>query len=317
MNIPDYPPDDAPGFVAARLERNGHWRNDPEALARKVNDAALILVSRYRVPVADGRAQLLPATDYADHLDRAIWLGTWQGRSIYALAIRDEPPTSVNFADLRGAALHLEADDAAVLAYARAMVYWQRQHRYCGRCGSPTRPTHAGHVLRCDPCNKEHYLRTDPSMLVLVSAGERCLLGRQRGWPPGMWSILAGFVEPGESIEDAVIREVWEEARIEVTGMRYFASQPWPFPASVLMGFHATGVATEPQVEQDELDAAGWFSRDAIRAGVEAGELRLPPPFTLSYRLLEAWYDLKAESPLRDLLDATGAWAMRKTPAGH
>lgn len=315
MNIPEYPPSDGPGFVAARLDRTGHWRNDAAALAARQAEAGIILVSRYRVPVADGRAQLLPAADFAGQLDAAIWLGLWQGRSVYALAV-DEPPPDLRFADLRGAAMHLAADDAAVLAYARAMVYWQRQHRHCGRCGAPTRATHAGHVLRCDPCDKEHYPRTDPSMLVLVAAGERCLLGRQRGWPEGMWSILAGFVEPGESIEDAVIREVWEEARITVTGMRYFASQPWPFPASVLLGFHATAEPETPQVEQDELEAADWFSRTQIAEGVEAGALRLPPPFTLSYRLLEAWYDQAAETPLRQLLDATGAWAIRRTPPG-
>lgn len=320
MNIPLYPPSERPGFIAAALDRRGEWRNAPASLASVAADAGVIPLFRYQVPVQDGRAVVLPATAFADQLAQATWLGLWQGQSIYALPVADPAAaalTGIRFSDLRGAALHLEPDDAAVLAYARAMLFWQRQHRHCGRCGSPTRPTHAGHVLRCDPCDKEHYPRTDPSMLVLVRSEDRCLLGRQRGWPPVMWSILAGFVEPGESIEDAVIREVWEEARIEVTGMRYLASQPWPFPASVLLGFHATAVAATPTVEQDELEAADWFSRARIQTEVQAGQLRLPPPFTLSYRLLEAWYDEAAEQPLRSLLDASGAWGIRKTPPGH
>lgn len=304
MHIPPYPADQPPGFTAASLDRQGHWRQEPEQLAKQLETAGIILVHRYKMPIQGRHIHLLPARDFTDQLDAAIWLGMWQERSIYALDISAQEPAQwpeLDFSDLRGAAMRLQADDASVLAYARAMIYWQRQHRYCGRCGTATSAGLAGHVRRCPQCEVEHYPRTDPSMLVLVSDGSgRCLLGRQASWGKGFWSVLAGFVEPGEGIEDAVVREVWEEARIRVTGMRYIASQAWPFPASVLLGFHALGIADPPQVDQDELEAAAWFSREDIRNGIAAGSLLVPPPFTLSYRLLEEWFDLDSPVPLGD-----------------
>lgn len=306
MNIPDYPHDRTPGFNAASLERKAEWRTDAAARAALLDEAVVVPVCRYRMPIAGDSLQTLPAHNFDARLDDAIWLGLWNQRSVYTLEVSDAEASGwpdLHFSDLRGAAMRLQADDAAVMAYARAMIYWAKRHRYCGRCGQATRPTHAGHVLRCDACELEHYPRSDPSMLVQVSdADERCLLGRQPGWPPGMWSVLAGFVEPGESIEDCVIREVWEEARVRVTGMRYFASQPWPFPASVLVGYHAVAEADTPQVEQDELEAADWFSREQIAEGLRKKTLFTPPPFTLSFRLIESWYDHGAPAPLASLL---------------
>ncbi len=308
MSIPDYPSGMPPGFAASSLDRRAHWRARPEQLADELEQAGVILVHRYRLPIREGQAHLLPAREFGSSMAGAIWLGHWQERSVYALDVSDQDSAQwpeLQFADLRGSAMRLDPDHATVLAYARAMVYWHRQHRHCGRCGGPTEIQQAGHVRRCPACEVEHYPRTDPSMLVLVTdEQDRGLLGRQPGWPPGFWSVLAGFVEPGESIEDAVVREVWEEARIPVTGMRYVASQPWPFPASVLMGFHARGVADTPQVEQDELEAAGWYSRADIVAGLKARELFLPPPFTLSWRLIEDWFDQDWNIPLRELAGA-------------
>ena len=277
QDLPDYPRPGLPGFSAASLDRMGHWRNSDEERRRHLDDAGLVLVHRYRMPVNAGQIQLLPATELGDALAEAIWLGMWKERSIYALDVSAEAPErwpQLRFADLRGAAMRLDPDHAAVMAYARAMVYWQRQHRHCGRCGGPTEAAQAGHVRRCPRCEVEHYPRTDPSMLALVTdGGNRCLLGRQPSWAPGFWSTLAGFVEPGETVEDAVIREVWEEARIQVTGMRYVASQSWPFPASVLFGFHARARPDQPQVEQDELEAADWFDRERIADELRAAGL--------------------------------------------
>lgn len=309
MTIPNYPADDRPGFCAAQLDRQGHWRQDPEQRAAHLEGAGIILVSRYQMPVAGNRAQIVPVQAFADRLDEAIWLGMWRERSIYALAISAEEAqqrADLRFADLRGAAMRLDPDDTAVLGYARAMIYWQRQHRHCGRCGQATQAAQAGHVRLCPDCKIEHYPRSDPSMLVQVSdPDDRCLLGRQAGWGKGFWSVLAGFVEPGESIEDAVIREVWEEARIHVSGMRYLASQAWPFPASVLLGFHARGLADIPQVEQDDLEAADWFSREQIAAGIAAKSVLMPPPFTLSYRLIESWFNQPGSRPLMALIQAS------------
>lgn len=306
MNIPDYPHERTPGFNAATLDRKAEWRTDEQAREQALDSAVLVPVCRYRMPMRGDVLETLPARQFAERLDQAIWLGLWNQRSVYTLEVTDAEAAQwpeLHFSDLRGAAMRLQPDDAAVMAYARAMIYWAKRHRYCGRCGKATRPTHAGHVLRCDACDLEHYPRSDPSMLVQVSdEQDRCLLGRQPGWPPGMWSVLAGFVEPGESIEDTVIREVWEEARIRVTGMRYFASQPWPFPASVLIGYHAVGDAETPQVEQDELEAADWFSREQIAEGLRSKSFFMPPPFTLSFRLIEAWYDHNVAQPLSALI---------------
>ena len=306
MNIPTYPAPQTPGFAACSLDRKAEWRTDKSLREQDLDNAGLILVNRYRMPINGVGVAILPAQDFAKQLDQAIWLGVWHGNPLYALEVDDELAKSrpeLRFSDLRGAAMRLPADDAAVMAYARAMVFWHKRHRFCGRCGNATQATHAGHVLRCEPCNLEHYPRSDPSMLVQVSdPDDRCLLGRQPGWPNGLWSVLAGFVEPGESIEDAVVREVWEEARVSVTGMAYFASQPWPFPASVLLGYHAIAQAGTPQVEQDELEAADWFSREQIIRGVESKSIFLPPPFTLSFGLIQAWFDRGSNKPLVDLI---------------
>lgn len=306
MPLPDYPSTNRPAFVAASLERTAHWRGDTEKLASLMADAQVIPVCRYRMPIRGDSLQTLPASALADELERAIWLGMWQGRSLYALEVSEQAKAAwpeLTFADLRGASMHLQADHAAVMAYARALIFWHQRHQFCGRCGGTTQARESGHLLYCQACDLDHYPRSDPSMLVQVSdEQDRSLLGRQSGWPAGMWSVLAGFVEPGEAIEDCVVREVWEEARIKVTAMRYAASQPWPFPASVLMGFHAHGVGDNPAVEQDELEAAQWFSREDIRQGLQDKTLFLPLPVTLSFHLLAQWYDKRAEAPLRSLL---------------
>ena len=306
MTPTDYPAPNSPGFVASTLDRKAHWRNDSAQLQKLWPEAQVILLNNYRMPIQGNQLHCIPAQACEQHLDKAIWLGLWQNRSLYALEIDDEELKAwpdLRFSDLRGAAMRLHADHAAVMAYARAMVFWQQRHRYCGRCGKATEARQAGHVLSCDSCNLEHYPRSDPSMLVQVSdSQDRCLLGRQAAWPRGMWSVLAGFVEPGESIEDAVIREVWEEAQVKVHAMRYAASQPWPFPASVLLGFHAQAHDDTPQVEQDELEAADWFSRQQIEQGLAEKKLFLPPPFTLSFMLIEGWFDREHAQGLRSLL---------------
>jgi NAD+ diphosphatase len=189
---------------------------------------------------------------------------------------------------LREAAASWPALPAAALAQARALVHWQLRHRFCGACGQPVRLERAGYCGRCEGCKLEHYPRTDPAVIVAVSDGRRLLLGRQASWPAGRWSVLAGFVEPGESLEQALVREVMEEAAVPVRSTCYSASQPWPFPGSLMVGFHAVGEPVEPRVT-DELEQARWFSKADLEQGLASGELTLSPPLSISRTLIEEW----------------------------
>jgi NAD+ diphosphatase len=184
------------------------------------------------------------------------------------------------------------ADEAQLLAYARALLIWRARQRHCGVCGAPTLPRSAGHVLVCTnpACQSEFFPRIDPAIIVLVTDGSRALLGRQASWPAGRYSALAGFVEPGEGLEEAVAREVEEETGVRVRSTRYFASQPWPFPASLMLGFHAHASAGSIQLD-GELQDARWFELEELRA---APTILLPPPHTIARRLLEAWFRSRA-----------------------
>jgi NAD+ diphosphatase len=204
---------------------------------------------------------------------------------------------SVDFQDLRMLAGALPPEEAGLLAYARAMIHWRETHRFCGRCGSPTRPSDGGHVLRCsnEACRSHQFPRIDPAVIVLVTDGERALLGRQAAWPPGRYSTIAGFVEPGESLEDAVAREVREETGVEVGAVDYHSSQPWPFPSSLMLGFTAYATRTDISRVDDELEDVRWWTRAEIAGGAVA----LPITHSISFRLVEDWYDSGADRPLR------------------
>ena len=204
---------------------------------------------------------------------------------------------SVRFEDLRMAGGQLPEQQAGLLAYARAMLYWRSRHRYCGACGAPTRGGSAGHVMKCtnDACGIDHFPRLDPAIIVLVTDGERALLGRQASWPPGRYSTIAGFVEPGESLEDAVAREVLEETGVTVLESTYHSSQPWPFPSSLMIGYTASrkcGVACRARTRNSK--TCSWFTRADIASGVPG----LPPPQSVSFRLIEHWYDSGSDLPL-------------------
>lgn len=233
--------------------------------------------------------------------ETAILLGQFQGRPVFAVELdAPEPPSladAAEFADLRTTGALLPADDAGLLAYARAMVYWRQRHRFCGACGGPTQPASAGHVMHCAACGTDAFPRIDPAIIVLISDGERALLGRQAAWPPGRYSTIAGFVEPGESLEDAVAREVREETGANVVDVHYHSSQPWPFPSSLMIGFLATASGTDPIVLHDaELEDARWITR----AEIAGGGIGLPPPTSISFRLIAEWYDRDAPRPLAD-----------------
>jgi NAD+ diphosphatase len=196
-------------------------------------------------------------------------------------------PEGASFEELRPLSPVLRGDEAGVLAYARALAIWRARQRFCGVCGRTTVPERAGHVIRCtnEVCKHEFFPRLDPAIIVLVTDGERALLGRQATWPARRYSTIAGFVEPGESLEDAVAREVEEETSVKVTGVRYHSSQPWPFPSSIMIGFHATAEPGSPVRVTGELEAAAWFTREEI----ESGAALVPPSHAISYRLIATW----------------------------
>lgn len=232
----------------------------------------------------DGDAPLF-AADYS-HLDE---------RDAAALA-------GETFIDLRRVGPLLEDRDAALLAYARGMLYWHRNHRYCGHCGSPTEARNGGHLRVCTnaACASAMFPRTDPAVIVLVEhpGGDggppRCLLGRSPRFPPGVYSTLAGFVEPGESLEATVRREVSEESGVEVGEVEYLASQPWPFPSSLMIGFHARALTSEIRCHDDELEDARWFTAGQLRTAADWGDdaaLCLPRRDSIARFLIQRWLD--------------------------
>ena len=203
-----------------------------------------------------------------------------------------------DFADLRTTGPLLPPDEAALLAYAKGVLYWQQNSRFCARCGGTNQLLHAGHAMQCEQCNKQVFPRTDPAVIMLVervsAAGDRlCLLGRSPSWPEGVYSTLAGFVETGESLEEAVAREVFEEAGIVVSNARYLASQPWPFPQSIMLGFVETAESEEITIDENELAEARWFTDQEIATfgswGDESPGPKLPRPDSIARFLIESW----------------------------
>ncbi len=225
---------------------------------------------------------------------RLVLLGWFQGiRCLLAELDASTPievPAGSAFEELRALAPDLPAEEAGLLAYARALTIWRSRQQYCGICGAPTMPDRAGHLIRCtrESCRHDFFPRLDPAIIVLVTDGERALLGRQAGWPPGRYSTIAGFVEPGESLEDAVAREVMEETGVQVSGARYDSSQPWPFPSSLMIGFQALAQPGSPIAVGTELEDAQWFTRDQIRG---EGVPLVPPSHSISFRLISTWLE--------------------------
>lgn len=299
MSGPPRPPNI---FAGPYLDRTAHPREDTEWLdaLRGQRGALLVPVWQLRnlINPSGGTptARLLEWPQAAPHVSRSedlILLGEFRNRLCFAFEITSDAPPSLavdaEFHDLRGIGGELPGDEAGLLAYARAMVYWRARHRFCGACGAPTASGRSGHLLKCTQCGTPQFPRIDPAIIVLVSGGEgteeRALLGRQAIWPPGRYSTIAGFVEPGESLEDAVIREVLEETGIEATAPAYHSSQPWPFPASLMLGFTARARSTAIACRDGELEDARWFSRE----DVAMGKILLPPPQSISCRLIQDW----------------------------
>ena len=201
------------------------------------------------------------------------------------------------FAELRAAAASLPAGDAAILAQARSLIDWHARHGFCAVCGSPTVAQEGGSMRVCsrEPCAAQHFPRTDPVVITIVVHDDHCLLGRNARFPGGFYSALAGFIEQGETIEEAVRREVGEEAGVAVGAVRYHSSQPWPFPSSLMIGCIAEAAATTIKIDKHELDDARWFHRDAVRKALagedEASGLRMPPPLAIAHQLARWWVE--------------------------
>ena len=292
-------------FAGPFIERRAELRDDPHWLSAARADPE----TRYVLSAGASQLVRVPSVDIAllrngDPLVDAAGetsftlLGWFRGaRTVlieYSAEIVSQSgpplPEATELRELRPLAPLLQADAASLLAYARALVLWRARHRFCGVCGAENARARAGHVLRCTRpgCGSETFPRLDPAIIVLVSdaSGEHALLGRQGSWPTGRYSTLAGFVEPGESLEDAVIREVEEESGVLVGDVQYVASQPWPFPSSLMLGFRAVARTHEISLRDGELEDARWFSR----ADVAAGHPALPPPGSISARLIEGWF---------------------------
>lgn len=283
-------------FLDAPLDRAEHLRDDPGTLARLwAGGRALVLDAEGRAWAgADGALQPQDTAALAADPADAVFLGLHGDDGWFAVRAAGEPGDDGHpRVDLRSAATTAPALEATAFAQARAVLHWRARHRYCGACGTALQYARAGWLGRCPGCALEHYPRTDPAVIVAVSDGERLLLGRSPGWPPRRYSVLAGFVEPGESLEQTVVREVFEESAVRVTSCRYLASQPWPFPSSLMLGFAADAAPDAPRCN-DELEDARWFGRDEVGAALrgESGSdgLLLSPPLSISRWLIERWH---------------------------
>src|SRR6202047_1357098 len=315
-----------PNFYShPRFERAVLRRRDPAGILDRTADPGSLFVPVWRnqnlvieLEGGEPRAVVLHSASISEIFGASqerlasgemVFLGVIEERAHFALALSPvEAPldmlrspalaasgveaATVRFADLRQVGPRIERREGALLALGRGMVVGHHRHRYCGLCGSPTRSEEAGHMRRCaDPaCNAMHFPRTDPAVIMLVTDGEHALLGRNKHFPlPGMSSTLAGFVEPGESLEDAVAREVREETGVEVGAVHYHSSQPWPFPGNIMLGFHAEARTTEITIDYGELEDARWCPRDWLLSHTDDDSFRMPRLDSIARRMIEDW----------------------------
>lgn len=240
---------------------------------------------------------------------QTIFLGVLDDAPLFALRAPTELEAHFvqfgNFSEIRPIALLLPQADAAITAHMLAVFHWHTLNRYCGACGQPMRSASGGHARRCEHADcsvVEIYPRIDPAVIVLVTHEDRCLLGRQHAWPAGRYSCLAGFAEAGETLEEVVRREVFEESGVRVDNIEYHSSQPWPFPQSLMLGFRARALSPEITLHDDELEDARWFSREEIRDGIRSGTLKASARLSIAWRLLRDWYAEGADAAELDRL---------------
>jgi len=285
-------------FAGNYIDRLGELRTRPARLAELLTQSGtrFLPVWQGKCPIEGERVTLFTRDEVEAFLhdrERRTLLGAVDGTALICIAIDDERQPALGsaseFVGLRDLSSRLSGNDAALAAYAKAMVAWQNRHRHCGVCGTRNQLRDAGFVMECaDPgCRHRSFPRLDPAIIVLVQHGDLCLLGRQASWPDNRFSTIAGFVEPGESLEDALRREVKEETDVDVGTCQYLGSQPWPFPAAIMIGFHAHATTTAIACNDRELAEARWVSREEIADG----RVVLPPIISIAYRLIETWFD--------------------------
>ena len=290
-------------FVDGALDRADHLRDDPTALAALWPRAALIALDEAGNALADADLQLLglEGAALANGPGDAVFLGQREGRAWFSILGPARGLDAPDRIDLRRAAAQWPAWQATLFAQARALQHWHQRHRYCAACGGALQYRRAGWLGHCEGCGSEHYPRTDQAVIAAITDGQRLLLGRQAGWPARRWSVVAGFVEPGETLEQTVAREVMEETgvRVHAGSARYLASQPWPFPGSLMLGFIARAEPDTPRANE-ELEDARWFSADEVRAGLardwrdadgEGEGIVLSSPVSISRHVIRCWLD--------------------------
>ncbi|MGH8776386.1 MAG: NAD(+) diphosphatase [Jiangellaceae bacterium] len=284
-------------LARSTVDRAAHRRTDDAWLAAAWAEprTQVLVVSDGKVAVDDGRV-VLAAPGTAPRGERFL-LGVDDDAVPYFAVHADDAPGDPRAVTLREAGLVLADRDAGLMVQAVALANWHRAHQHCSQCGALTVVSCAGYLRRCPADGSEHYPRTDPAVIMLVTDEDgRCLLGRHANWPPHRFSTLAGFVEPGETPEQAVAREVAEETAITVTDCDYAGSQPWPFPSSLMLGYYARARGQEPRPDGAEISEARWYSRADLAAAVRAGDILLSPSVSISRRLIEGWYG--AELPM-------------------
>ena len=241
------------------------------------------------------------------HLVRneTVFLGTRDNLDFFTAEVTDDfQPENTALSELRSLAMLFSEADASLYAYSRAMLFWHKRHLFCGSCAAPTSLSAGGHERTCTnpDCKTEAiFPRVDPAIIVLVTRNNRCLLGRHRKWKHDRFSTIAGFVEPGESIEQAVRREVHEETGIEIGAVAFHSSQPWPFPSSLMIGFTADGLSETVTMHDGELAEARWFSREDLREGLRSGELVVSARLSIAYRLVADWYASDPRFSIKEL----------------
>jgi NAD+ diphosphatase len=284
------------GLTGSPLDRADHLRRDPEMVRHlKENTHSRWLILDSLKPLITEDNQLFWAR--ADDLPEAapmVFLGLDpNGHPRFAASASAIPLLAAHggrIIDARSAATLLPQGHAAILAQARSLLDWHARHGHCAVCGAATVPSKAGYCRECPACGAEHFPRTDPVVIMLAVKGDHALVGRQPGFPPAMYSALAGFVEPGESLEEAVARELFEEAGIRTGRVRYLTSQPWPFPSSLMIACFAEAQGFEITLDTEELEEARWVSKDEVRAVLEGtGDWQAPPPMAIAHTLLSAW----------------------------
>ena len=313
-------------FTSVRLDRLVEFRDDPDWVRQALDSQSARLVPQWRGRSLLDRAApdrpvvyLEPAAVCTVNTPATL-LGRDSRFFYFAQAVDDRQRDDLlkvlpgaEFLDLRMASIELHEKHAGILAYAKALLYWQYRNRYCGSCGALNRLESAGHRLNCGnpDCGRESFPRIDPAIIVLVTHGDACLLGRNANWPERRFSTLAGYVEPGESLEDAVAREVFEEACVRLANIRYVSSQPGPFPSSTMCGYYAEA-ASRDCAPTEEMEELRWFTAGQLAAAIRQDEIRVPPPVSIAFRLISDWYEQRCGEDLEALVRTAGSWQARK-----